>query len=250
MTARTSFVGAHRRIRRPAYFSPCAAAAAEQQPRERRRRRGRQRREEDRERRRRAARRPRRRAGGRPARLGVEPRADAAEQRAGGQRSRARRPATPTIRPGHQCRCGRRSSRAASSAPSTSETASDAHERVAGLRVAAAPAVDEAEHGHHDDDREQERRSAPGKRSRCPRSRCRGWPRRALRRAGSAGTGGCRSPRRCRGPVGGRGDSPWRASVPSRRMTIDETPGKRRRPAPARTRSSATAGCSRAARAA
>ena len=240
MTARTSFFFT-RRIRRPAYFSPCAAAPAERAATRAPRRRARQRREQDRERRRRAARRPRRRAAARP--RPPRPAARARGRRASARpRSRAPRRPTPTIRPGHQV----------------------------GLSSAIEPARQQrAEHQRDDAAGRSPTRSAARRRRRCRRRRrttsdheqetgllqerevralevqSEVGARRARRPAAWAGTDGSRSPRRCRDPAGDRGDSPWRASVLSRRMTIDETTG----PPPAPTRSSATAGCSPSARA-
>ena len=246
MTARTSFFGSHRghrRIRRPAYFSPARRRPPTQQPRERRDdHEDRERREEHREpggEQRGALGVERQRAGG----LGVEARADAAEQRARGGEAERGGSGADDDAGGHQRGRGRRSSRRASSAPSTSESASSsAHDRTGVARRPRA-AVDEPSTRDQHEDREQERPLLEEREVGAVEVEAEVGRRRARRRAASAGTGGSRSPRRCR--------APWRRSrrksmaalaFDQRRMTIDETP----QGAPARTRSSATAGCSRA----
>ena len=131
--------------------------------------------------------------------LGVEP------ARGRGRRASARRrtpsaaAATPTISPGHQV------SPWSASEPRDQQRAEHQRDRRAAsteraaLDARAAPAaLDDAERRRRRRHREQERGSR-GRRSPCPRSRRRGRRRRARRRAARAGTGGCRSRRRCRG---------------------------------------------------
>ena len=120
MTARTSFFGrTHRRIRRPAYFSPSRRRPPSSSTTKPADHEERERRDEDRERRRRPARRPRRRPAARR-RLGVEPRAHALARGARDREPAERGAGGPTTSPGHESSPLSASAPANSSAPSTS----------------------------------------------------------------------------------------------------------------------------------
>ena len=155
-------------------------------------------------------------------------------------------PADADGNPGHQVSLWSAIEPAARSAPSTS-----ASQRGDGDRPGAdvsAPPVQQPEATTRMTMRAGIR-SPRGKRSPCRRSRVRRHPPPALRPAVSGGRDGCRWRPRCRVPVEDPGGSPYgRASVlPAAHDDRRDT--RRRGLPPARTRSSATAACSRSARA-